>query len=235
VSPTTPVALVLAAGTGNRVGGAVPKQLLPLAGKPVIIHALEQHARLGHHVIVVVAAAALTEIEELLKQHLAQCSVVLVAGGATRRESVLAGIAAVPAETGERTAVVLRNAASPNTPDAVVEACVAGVADMDGMQAYRPSETTTILHHEGRLEQLLSRSATGFTCDPTVYRRELLDAIGVAMTTGGPGDTTLDIAQRLGADIGLVESPESNIKITTAGDLERLAAAMTTRKPDADD
>jgi 2-C-methyl-D-erythritol 4-phosphate cytidylyltransferase / 2-C-methyl-D-erythritol 2,4-cyclodiphosphate synthase len=226
VNETTPVALVLAAGQGRRVGGDVPKQLLMLGGRPVIMHAIEQHLRLGHRVVTVVAPTTRAEIDDLLTRRLGDHRVTVVAGGATRRESVLAGVRAIPPDTGADTAVVLRNAASPNTPDPVVIACVDGVAETDGMQAFRPSDTTTILRRGERLEQMLARSTTGFTCDPTVYRRRLLDAIGEAMEAGDPGDTTLDIARRLGAEIGLVESPASNIKITTADDLDRLAVLM---------
>lgn len=224
MTPTTPVAIVLAAGKGVRVGGDIPKQFLELDGRPVVVHALEQHVRLGHHVVLVIGSDHRTEIEAILDAHLEDATVSIVDGGATRQDSVAAGFAAIPAATAKTTAVILHNAASPNTPDALVAMCVAGLADFDGMQGYVPSSETTFTHDGTLLERLIPRATAGFTCDPTVYRRELVDQIADELS--GTGETTLDIAARLGARIGIVESPATNIKITTPGDLHRVAAAM---------
>lgn len=221
-----PVAIVLAAGRGIRAGTQLPKQLLRLGGRPVMAHAVEQHLRLGHHVILVVSDDVRGEAEATLEALDAGAGAELVRGGATRRESILAGVAAIPADVGPADAVILRNAASPNTPDDLITACVNGLAINDGMQAYMASDATTFIHADGRLESLVPRSATGFTCDPTVYRRELIDSIARELEVDDVGETTLDVARRLGASIGIVESPADNIKITTAEDLERVAEAM---------
>ena len=204
VDPATPVALVLA----------------------IVIHALEQHHRLGHHVIVVVSDVTEEPISEMIDEFLPDAEFTMIRGGDTRRESVLAGVEAVPAETGPNTGVVLRNAASPNTPDSVIEACIEGMVDHDGMQAYVPSNETTFIRANENLDWLIARDVTGFTADPTVYRCELIRGIAEQMRTGGLGETTLDIARRLHANIGLVESPRSNFKLTTARDLHRLEVAM---------
>ncbi|MFT5202502.1 MAG: 2-C-methyl-D-erythritol 4-phosphate cytidylyltransferase [Candidatus Aldehydirespiratoraceae bacterium] len=224
MTPTTPVAVVLAAGKGVRVGSDIPKQFLELDGRPVVVHALEQHVRLGHYVVLVVSSDRRAEIDAILDRHLNDADISIVDGGATRQGSVAAGFGAIPAVTAKTSAVILHNAASPFTPDALVSACVAGLADFDGMQGYVPSNETTFTHDGTRLEQLIPRAAAGFTCDPTVYRRELVDKISDELS--GTGETTLDIATRLGARIGIVESPATNIKITTPGDFERVAAAM---------
>ena len=229
--PTT-VAIVLAAGKGVRVGGDLPKQLLPLGDRPVLVHALDQHRRLGHQLIIVVSDASRPVVDEWVAGASSASGSTdghpptVVPGGATRRASVLAGIDAVSEDTDASTAVLLRNAASPNTPDEVVIACAAGVANAEGMQAYVASEATTFEHADGRLERVIPRSSTGFTCDPTAYRRALLSRIADELRASDDGETTLDIARRLGATIGLVESPADNIKITTPGDLERVRVAM---------
>lgn len=221
----TPVAVVLAAGKGVRVGGDVPKQLLDLGGRPVLEHALAQHHRLGHHLVVVVSDASRPAVDAWATT-VEGPAPTIVTGGATRRASVLAGIDAVPGDTAAEAAVLLRNAASPNTADDVVLGCIEMVTVTDGAQAYVPSEATTFERDGDRLQRVIPRADTGFTCDPTVYRRELLDAIAAELRAGTDGETTLDIARRLDATIGLVESPADNIKITTAADLDRVRAAM---------
>lgn len=214
---TPPIAIVLAAGRGERVGGP-PKQLRAVAGKPLVAHALDQHLRLGHRVYLVVAEELADEFAAIVDGR----PVETVIGGATRRESVLAGLASIPLETASDTAVILRNAASPNVPDQVLATCLAGLDSHYGMQAYRPSEETTIVHDGQTIDALIPRSATGFTCDPTVYRFALARDIEHELATTSDGETTLDIARRLGATIGLVASPAANIKVTTTEDLERV-------------
>jgi 2-C-methyl-D-erythritol 4-phosphate cytidylyltransferase/2-C-methyl-D-erythritol 2,4-cyclodiphosphate synthase len=217
---------VLAAGKGTRVGGDRPKQLMDLLGRPIVIHALEQHHRLGHHVIVVVSESTQAPIEEMVAEFLPGAAIRLIRGGDTRRESVMAGVDAIPPATHPHTGVVLRNAASPNTPDSLIESCIKGMETHDGMQAYVPSNETTFIRANDNLDWLIARDVTGFTVDPTVYRCELIRGVAEQMRTGGLGETTLDIARRLHANIGLVESPRSNFKLTTARDLHRLEVAM---------
>jgi 2-C-methyl-D-erythritol 4-phosphate cytidylyltransferase len=217
---------VLAAGTGSRVGAARPKQLLTLLGKPVVAHALDQHTRLGHHVIAVASKETEDEIGAYVDEHLAARSVEIVRGGATRRESVLAGIEAIPQVTARDTGVFLRNAASPNTPDCLLQSCLDGVHDHDGIQAFVRSNETTFIRAHQNLDWVIARDVTGFTADPTAYRRELLERIADQLRGDDSGETTIDIARRLGANIGLAESPRTNIKLTTADDLLRLELAM---------
>lgn len=218
---TTPIAVVLAAGRGERVGGS-PKQLRPVAGKPLAAHALDQHLRLAHQVVLVVAADLVDEFASLVAGRPA----TVVVGGATRRESVVAGIAAIAPDTPDTAAVILRNAASPNVPDEVLDACIAGLGSYYGMQAYRPSEETTIVHDGRTIEELVPRAATGFTCDPTVYRHGLARDIAAALGATTDGETTLDVARQLGVTIGLVRSPATNIKVTTVDDLARVEAEL---------
>jgi 2-C-methyl-D-erythritol 4-phosphate cytidylyltransferase len=222
------VAIVLAAGTGSRFGGERPKQLLPLLGRPVLIHSLEQHTRLGHHVIAVVSESLVDEITGHIRAHLPDAEVHLEVGGSTRRESVLAGIDAIPDEIEPDAAVLLRNAASPNTPDELIEGVIGGIGEHDGMQAFVRSNETTFVRANANLDWVISRDITGFTVDPTAYRRSLVERIAKELDDES-GETTLDIARRLGANIGLVESPRSNIKLTTADDLGRLLVYMDPR------
>lgn len=229
MSGPRPVAIVLAAGTGSRFGANRPKQLLPLLGRPVLIHSLDQHTRLGHYVVTVVSESTHEEIAGHIDDHLPDREIHMVVGGSTRRESVLAGIEAVPDDMDPDAAAILRNAASPNTPDELIESIVGGIGEHDGMQAFVRSNETTFVRANANLDWVISRDITGFTVDPTAYRLSLLQRIAQEMRGGESGETTLDMARRLGANIGLVESPRSNIKLTTSDDLGRLLVYMDPR------
>lgn len=223
LSPTTPVAIVLAAGQGSRVGAGRPKQLLDLWGAPVLIHAVRLHLKMGHRVILVVSSTIHDEVLDILAHHAPTWNGRVILGGPTRGASVVAALDALPdGEAGS--GVILHNAASPNTPATLVDSCLDALSVFDGAQAYIPATHTTFVRHDDRLDWLLPRPLTGVTADPTVYRRELAEAIAAELHRVGDTETTLDVARRLGADIGLIESPASNFKITLAGDVERMAA-----------
>lgn len=228
---STPVAVVLAAGSGSRSGSPQPKQLLDLHGSPVFIHAIRPYAALGHRVVIVAGEDVRGQIEAALAEHLPDLDPIVVVGGRTRQLSIVAGIDAIPEDSPADTAVILQNAASPNTREALISSCVQALDHHDAVQAYVPSDATTILHADGELVQLVPRATSGFTVDPTVYRRRLADEIARSIVGGtDAGDTTIDIALRLGARIALVESSVDNRKITLPGDHDRLSRSM--RAPD---
>ena len=230
-SPAAPVALVLAGGSGNRSGSTRPKQLLDLHGWPVFLHVVSRHAELGHRIVVVASAETKGEIDNAIARHLPEISADVVVGGTTRRLSALAGLQAIPESTHEDTAIVVHNAASPNTPSALISACIDSLADHDAVQAFVPSEVTTIRRDGLEVIEMIPRASTGFNLDPTAYRRSLADEMGRTIA-GAPdeGQTLLDIALSLGARVGLVESPTDNIKITLPGDLDILRASMRTTR-----
>jgi 2-C-methyl-D-erythritol 4-phosphate cytidylyltransferase len=219
--------MILAAGEGNRFGASKPKQLLELHGRPLFAYALHQHVTSGHQTVIVVSESTKKTIMDYIARVFGNAGIVVVAGGATRRESILAGIDAIPLETPPRTGVLLRNAASPNIPTTVIDQVVRGLETVDCVQAYIPSSGTTFLHEDGRLERLYDRATTGLTVDPTGYNIELLRQIGQAMESSRDGETTLDIARSLGAEISLVESPSTNIKLTVPTDMARLRDAVS--------
>lgn len=220
--PEPVVAVVLAAGTGSRVGHELPKQFLDLNGTTV----------LGRTV------AGLTWCDEVVVVHhpdhldrtrdvLAAAGtprVRLVAGGSTRRASISAALAALE-DREDQVPVVLQNAASPNTSRTLVEECVAALATHDVVQAYVPALHTVFRHEGGELTDVLPRASLGYSADPTVYRLGCLRRIAAAQAEQTSlGEMTLDTARALGIPIRLVASPASNLKLTTRNDLVVLQA-----------
>jgi 2-C-methyl-D-erythritol 4-phosphate cytidylyltransferase len=228
--PDSPVAVVLAAGVGARVGGDEPKQFLELNGIPVLERTLASLAWCDRIVLVHHPDHA-DRIRSLVEHAGLGSRVTLVAGGATRRSSVAAALAAL-AEAGDDVPLVLQNAASPNTPPDLLHACLAGLSTHDVVQAYVPA-VHTIFSHDGReLTEVLPRSGLGYSADPTVYRLGCLRRIVSAQgADAAAGEMTLDTARALGIPVLLVPSPSSNIKLTTAADLI-LLRALVAPEPD---
>ena len=116
------VAIVVAAGSGVRLGGEVPKAVRPLAGRPLVSWSVEALAAGGvTHVVVVVADGLQDVFEAALKD--APIPYRLVVGGATRQQSVSRGIAALPPGA----VVLVHDAARPLVPAEVVRGVVAAV------------------------------------------------------------------------------------------------------------
>jgi 2-C-methyl-D-erythritol 4-phosphate cytidylyltransferase len=216
--PDAPVAVVLAAGVGARVGGDEPKQFLDLNGVPVLERTVRSLVWCER--IVVVHHPEHEDRTRALVEHAGLGPrVTLVAGGATRRSSIAAALAALT-ETDDDVPLVLQNAASPRTPRELVQACLAGLSTHDVVQAYVPA-VHTIFSHDGReLTEVLPRNGLGYSADPTVYRLGCLRRIVEAQSAGSAaGEMTLDTARALGIPVLLVPSPASNIKLTTAADV----------------
>lgn len=122
------VAIVVAAGSGIRLGGDVPKALRLVGGRPLVARSVEQLAAGGCTVAVVVIAPGLADdFAEALSD--APIPVQLVVGGAERADSVRNGLAAVTAdpELAEARIVLVHDAARALVPVAVVERVVAAV------------------------------------------------------------------------------------------------------------
>jgi 2-C-methyl-D-erythritol 4-phosphate cytidylyltransferase len=233
--PEPTVAVVLAGGVGSRVGAETPKQFLDLAGTPVLGRTALSLAWCDR-LVVVHHPDHRERTRDVLDGVGLASQAVLVAGGATRRASIAAALVAL-ADVGDAAALVLQNAASPNTPRALVQACLDGLATHEVVQAYVPAVHTVFAHDGRELTEVLPRRSLGYSADPTVYRLGCLRRIADAQADGiGAGEMTLDTARALGIPVLLVPSPESNLKLTTGNDLvvlQALLEAEPAASPDA--
>lgn len=114
-------AVVVAAGRGERLGGAVPKALVEVAGRPLVAHAVAACVAAGLAPVVVVHPP---EARAATAAAVAGFDVVLVPGGATRADSVRAGLEVV----GDAPLVAVHDAARGLQPAAVIAATVAAVS-----------------------------------------------------------------------------------------------------------
>ncbi|MGN1239077.1 MAG: 2-C-methyl-D-erythritol 4-phosphate cytidylyltransferase, partial [Muribaculaceae bacterium] len=90
-------AIIVAGGSGTRFGSAMPKQFLPLAGVPVLMHTVRKFAYVGAKVILVLPAAQRELWGELCEKYHFEVECTVVCGGSSRFESVKNGLAAVEA------------------------------------------------------------------------------------------------------------------------------------------
>ena len=123
------IALVVAAGRGMRLGGAQPKQYLPLGGKPLLRHALERLR--GHGAVAAVRVVYQPDDRDLYEAAVAGLGLLdPVAGGATRQESVRLGLESLAALGPDR--VLIHDAARPFVDAAVIDRVLAALAQAPG-------------------------------------------------------------------------------------------------------
>lgn len=185
--------VVVAAGSGDRLGADVSKALVSLAGRPLLAHALAGLAAAGLPPAVVVHTPGEAEAFALATGDIA--ALRLVPGGATRTASVASGVAQLPDDV---EVVAIHDAARPLTPPAVIAAAVAAVTGAADVLAAAPGvPVADTLKRTAAGEVLTTVDRTGLVGvqTPQVFPRPVLDRV---LDLSGAAEHATD-------DLGLVE------------------------------
>jgi 2-C-methyl-D-erythritol 4-phosphate cytidylyltransferase/2-C-methyl-D-erythritol 2,4-cyclodiphosphate synthase len=223
------IALLVAAGSGNRVGGNLPKQYARLAGKPLLAHALDH---LRHDLIDEVQVVIGPGQEALYTNAIGGRTLPPpIIGGSTRQQSVRNGLEAL-AERGDVGIVLIHDAARPFLPGHIIEQLVGALKQSDGAVPAMP--VTDSLAIVGKmLGDPIDRDKVYKIQTPQVF---IFDKIlGAHRQWNGPEDAKDDaqVARAAGMNVAIVTGDHWLDKFTYAGDFLRagqmLAASMTSR------
>jgi 2-C-methyl-D-erythritol 4-phosphate cytidylyltransferase len=211
--------VVPAAGRGTRVGGDCPKQYLPLAGRPLILHTLE---RLAAHPqiagLLVVLGATDTHWPGI--ERLNGKPVRTALGGAERCDSVLAGLDALADVVDASDFVLVHDAARPCVRLSDIGRLIAQASGHGGGLLGAPlRDTLKRADAKGCSEQTESREHRWRAFTPQLFRRGPLSAAlrGAAQRGIKVSDESMAMEWAGFAPL-LVEGAEDNIKVTTAAD-----------------
>lgn len=211
-------ALVVAAGTGERFGGGLPKQYRMLAGRPVLRHTVERLA--AHPRVDGVCVVLRTEHREIYAETVEGLALLPPAdGGATRQESVRRGLEALSSRQPAR--VLIHDAARPLVDAAVVDRVLDALDRGVGAIAALPLADTLKRAGDGdRIAGMIDRSGLWRAQTPQGFRfAEILAAHRAA--AGGALTDDAAVAEAGGLAVTLVPGTEENFKITTEDDLKR--------------
>jgi 2-C-methyl-D-erythritol 4-phosphate cytidylyltransferase / 2-C-methyl-D-erythritol 2,4-cyclodiphosphate synthase len=214
---TNSIALIVAAGSGTRLGGEVPKQYLPLAGRAVLRHSVETFLR--HPAISGVRVVISAEHRALYDGAVAGLPILPpVAGGASRQDSVRNGLESLTDLWPDR--VLIHDAARPFLTAEIVDRTLAALDDAPGAVVAVPVTDTLKRGKGGQVAGTVDRSALWRAQTPQAFRyAEILaahrQAEGAAMTDDAA------VAEAAGLPVKLVMGADDNFKITTADDLRR--------------
>jgi len=213
--------LVPAAGVGARLGADCPKQYMPLAGKPMLLHVLDTFAAspVVEHIFVVVSAGD-GYIGEMLAAapHLAGRVEVLRCGGATRHQSVLNGLREIRARVADDDWVLVHDAARPGLTTELIGRLAAALRDdpVGGLLALPVVDTLKHAGAEQRVDATVPRASLWAAQTPQMFRYALLRR---ALEQAGAVTDEASAVEALGLAPKLVEGSPRNFKVTLPHDL----------------
>jgi 2-C-methyl-D-erythritol 4-phosphate cytidylyltransferase len=223
------VALVIAAGgRGQRLGAALPKAFVALAGTPIIIRTLQACAQVGvfRGATVAVPRAHVEMFDDLVAAHAPWPFPVRgIAGGADRQESVAHCLDALGSDAD---IVVVHDAVRPFASSALFKSCVESArVHGSGIAALRVPDTLKRTHDD-RVVATVDREHLWMAQTPQAFRLSLLrDAHRRAIETEYRGTDDAALVEWAGGQVVVVAGEPENMKITEASDLrhaERLVA-----------
>lgn len=225
-------AVILAAGSGTRLGGEVPKQHLTLAGLPVVVHTLlafEACPDVGE-IVVVCRAGEEKLYDRMAKENAITKYCCAAVGGETRGDSSIRGFAAVSTDADY---VAFHDAARCLvTPEIISKVFAEAVSCRTCAIAAMPiSDTVKETDALGRVKQTLDRSHLMAAATPQIFRSSVFRA--VAYTACKDGISATDdaaLAEHYGFEVRTVVCPRDNGKLTYPEDLPVFETVLRARQ-----
>lgn len=217
-------AIVVAAGSGSRCGGDVPKQFQLLAGKPVVMHAIERLRKLRNFAgtVLVLNPSHFQLWDELCKEYKFE-SPRHVAGGDSRSQSVRNALDALPEEANTETAIVLvHDGARPLVDVEAVTNNILSTIRQSGVECVIPCRpvTDTLMTSDYADAQPVDRSRFVAVQTPQAFRgSSIIEAYRAMPLSASLTDDASVAATYAGAKIHLAEGSPQTIKITYPTDL----------------
>ncbi|HUY51473.1 MAG TPA: 2-C-methyl-D-erythritol 4-phosphate cytidylyltransferase [Streptosporangiaceae bacterium] len=220
------VAVVLAAGSGQRFGAAVPKQLLPLAGRALLEHsvaAFEQAPGVSE-ILVVVGPGHTGQVRDLLAGRGYRKVTGIIEGGVTRPESTRRAIAELGSQECD---VLFHDAARPLLDQRTIADCVRALRDHQAVGVVVPTSDTIVVVQDAIMTGMPPRDTLRRCQTPQGFRlsvirkaHELALADPAAADLPATDDCGVVLRYLPEVPVAVVPGSERNIKITYPGDLD---------------
>ena len=227
------IALILAAGTGSRMGNAdKPKQFLPIYGKPLMIHtieAFEMHDDIDQ-IVVVTSEGYDDQVKVWCKQYdLGKVKAVAI-GSDSRQGSVYNGLQAVKALGAKADdIIVIHDAARPLISQNIITNNIEACKKYDAVDTViKASDTIVASKDSERISDIPNRSELYQGQTPQTFKFGLINEAHENAKAGKIPNVTDDtkLVISMGKEVHLVEGSKQNFKITTFDDLMMLKALL---------
>ena len=220
------VAIVLGAGSGQRIGGR-HKAFLYLLGRPMFVYSIQSFALTSgvSHTVLVVPPGTVTMAESELEKHKLYDFVTVIEGGESRMESAMLGLKSAPPSD----LVMIHDASRPCvTTDLVLEAIQAAKTHTPVVPALPVVDTIRRFSEDGKFTETVEREGLFNIQTPQVFRRGQLDTIYDGTSKKQVTDDA-SLYELLGLSIFRFEGDIENFKITFPGDIDLAEAILRSR------
>lgn len=210
--------IIVAGGKGLRMGSDIPKQFLPIGGKPVLMRTLERFREYSKdiQIILVLPEAQQDYWHQLCEEYHFDVDYTLANGGQTRFHSVQNGLTKVPDDA--IGVVGVHDGVRPFPSIEVIRNCYTTAREKKAVIPVIPV-VETVRHLEGEQSKTVPRDAYRLVQTPQTFDIQLLKAANKQPYNDGFTDDA-SVVEAFGYNITLVEGNRENIKITTPYDLK---------------
>ena len=209
--------IIVAGGKGLRMGSDIPKQFLPIGGKPVLMRTLERFCKYSNdlQIILVLPKAQQAYWQELCREYSFKVEYLLADGGETRFHSVQNGLALIPDDA--EGVVGVHDGVRPFPSVDVIRNCYETARTAKAVIPVIPV-VETVRHLEGEGSVTVPRGDYRLVQTPQTFYIQLLKAANRQPYNDGFTDDA-SVVESYGRQITLVEGNRENIKITTPYDI----------------
>jgi 2-C-methyl-D-erythritol 4-phosphate cytidylyltransferase len=210
--------IIVAGGKGLRMGSDIPKQFLPIGGKPVLMRTLERFREYAEdlQIILVLPKAQQEYWQQLCKEYAFDVDYQLADGGETRFHSVQHGLALIPDYA--EGVVGVHDGVRPFPSIDVIRNCYETAREKKAVIPVIPV-VETVRHLQGNISETVPRDEYRLVQTPQCFDIQLLKAANKQPYNDGFTDDA-SVVEAFGFNITLVEGNRENIKITTPYDLK---------------
>ncbi len=210
--------IIVAGGKGLRMGSDIPKQFLPIGGKPVLMRTLERFRQYSPYlqIILVLPKAQQDYWQKLCKEYAFDIDYQLADGGETRFHSVQNGLAKIPDNA--QGVVGVHDGVRPFPSIDVIRNCYETAREKKAVIPVIPV-VETVRHLKGDTSVTVPRNDYRLVQTPQTFDIQLLKAANRQPYNDGFTDDA-SVVEAFGFNITLVEGNRENIKITTPYDLK---------------
>lgn len=213
-------AIVLAAGSGKRMGQEIPKQYMDLGGVPLMVYSLQafQKSPVDEIVLVVTPGDVKKCRKDIVEKYGISKCVHIVEGGAERYNSVYAGLSAV-----SEGYVLIHDCARAFIDQAIIQRCMASVVECKACVAGMPSkDTIKLTDSQGLVVDTPDRNKLWIVQTPQCFEYNLIKgAYDAIMPTADKSitDDAMIVEKATNHRVQMIEGSYNNIKVTTPEDI----------------
>lgn len=227
------IAIILSGGVGSRMGSDIPKQYIEVNGEPIISYCLQTFLNIPtvDTIVIVVAEEWKSFVRRVVDAMKPQKEVYYANPGETRQYSIFNALSVVEKiGGGEDDIVIIHDAARPLVSQVLIQSCLEGCKDADGVLPVIPVKDTIYRSTDKKqITSLLNRSELFAGQAPEAFRfgKYLKLHQGMAREDLLKINGSTEIAYKGGLNIKLVPGDEVNFKITTPEDLSNFESIVT--------